>query len=269
MKKTILALSLAALSVPALAQGKKPEPEYTISGNFGLTSDYRFRGISQSNGKPAIQGGIDFAHKSGFYLGNWNSSISEWAAGGSSGIEMDFYGGYKTDLLGVALDFGAIQYYYPNGNSPLNYNYGGTTKNVFDTREAYVGLGYGPFSLKTSYTFSDNYFGLGKTGDRTVTTDAKGTLYYDLSFVYEVATKTNIKAHVGMLDIASPVAGGTKSITDSSIGITYDLDGWVFGVTAFSTNGLKSAAQSWFTSTDGRNKKLYSNGAAVSLTKTF
>ncbi|MFN5792864.1 MAG: TorF family putative porin, partial [Burkholderiales bacterium] len=70
MKKTLVALSLAAMTLPALAQDKKaPEPDYTITGNFGLFSDYRFRGISQTDKKMAAQGGFDFAHKSGVYLG--------------------------------------------------------------------------------------------------------------------------------------------------------------------------------------------------------
>jgi uncharacterized protein (TIGR02001 family) len=267
MKKTILALSLAALSVPALAQGKKPEPEYTISGNFGLTSDYRFRGISQSNRKAAVQGGIDFAHKSGLYLGNWNSSISEWAAGESSGIEMDFYGGFKTELMGVALDFGAIHYNYPNGNAPNTAN-GSTSKNNFNTTEGYFGFGYGPVSLKTSYTTTSHYFGLGKSADTTLTTDAKGTMYYDLSFAKEIAPKLTVKLHYGLLDLKKPV-GTLKEITDSSIGIAYDLDGWVLGLTAFNTSGTNAAAKAWFTSGDGRNTKLYSSGAAITLSKTF
>jgi uncharacterized protein (TIGR02001 family) len=203
------------------------------------------------------------------YLGNWNSSISEWAAGESSGIEMDFYGGYKTTLGGLGLDLGAIHYNYPNGNAPTSGNSSAGTKNIFNTTEYYFGLGYGPVSLKTSYTATSTYFGLGKNGDTTVTTDAKGTFYYDLTFAQEIAPKLTVKAHVGMLDIAKPISGGTKSITDSSIGASYDLDGWIIGVTAFSTSGLKSAAQTWFTSGDGRNTKLYTSGAAISLTKTF
>ena len=84
--KTALMLSTLALSGAVLAQGKAPEPDYTLSFNAGVVSDYRYRGISQTRLKPAVQVGADFAHKSGFYLGTWASSI-KWikdAEGGAS-----------------------------------------------------------------------------------------------------------------------------------------------------------------------------------------
>ncbi|WVN41834.1 TorF family putative porin [beta proteobacterium MWH-UniP1] len=265
MKKTLVALSLAALTAPALAQDKKaPEPDYTISGNFGLTSDYRFRGISQSNKKPAIQGGIDFAHKSGLYLGNWNSSVSEWAANDSAGIEQDLYGGYKFEAMGISFDLGAIYYYYPGARKSDT-----ESKNVFNTREAYIGAGYGPISLKVSRTLGDQYFGLGKTpADISLTTDAKGTMYYDLSFSREIASKLMLKAHVGLTDLANKTAG-TKDFTDYSIGVAYDLEGWVIGLTAYNTSSMSADTKAWYTSTDNRSKKLYDSGAAISITKAF
>jgi uncharacterized protein (TIGR02001 family) len=267
MKKTILALSLAALSVPALAQGKKPEPEYTISGNFGLTSDYRFRGISQSDKKPAIQGGIDFAHKSGLYAGNWNSSVSDFASPRGSGIEMDFYGGYKAEVMGIGLDLGTIYYYYPGAQTGA-----ANFKNPVNTHEVYIGLGWGPLSLKTSYTLSDRYFGLGKDADttlqRSANSSAKGTLYYDLSFSKEVAPSLTLKAHAGFLDLNDKEAG-LDYIQDFSVGLAYDMSGWVIGLNYYGTSGLSADAKAFFTTLDGRNSLLYRNGAAVSLTKTF
>lgn len=267
MKKTIIALSLAAMSLPALAQDKKaPAPDYTISGNFGLTTDYRFRGISQSNRNPAVQGGIDFAHKSGFYLGNWNSSVSEWAASpDGSGIEMDLYGGFKTELAGIGLDFGAIYYYYPGARVG-----GGDSTNIYNTKELYIGGSYGPFSLKVSRVMGDYYFGAGKTPAGTsLTTDAKGTLYYDLSYASEIAAKTTLKVHVGRIDLANKTASTGKDWTDYSVGIFYDLDGWILGLTAYNTSGMNDTAKGVFTSADERNKKLYNSGAALSVTKAF
>jgi hypothetical protein len=99
-----IAAAFAALSGNALAQtaapaaapaaAKAPEPDYTLSGNLGIFSDYRFRGVSQTNKLPAIQGGVDLALKNGLYLGNWNSNVDSKMYNGAS-IEMDFYGGYK------------------------------------------------------------------------------------------------------------------------------------------------------------------------------
>ena len=81
---------------------------------MAIVSDYRFRGISQTYDGPAIQGGFDYAHASGIYLGNWNSNVARRRCSrGGSGIEMDFYGGWKKSLRRHRLDVGAIYYYYP------------------------------------------------------------------------------------------------------------------------------------------------------------
>jgi uncharacterized protein (TIGR02001 family) len=98
--KSAVLLSTLALSASAFAQTKAPEPDYTLSFNAGVVTDYRYRGISQTRLKPAVQGGLDFAHKSGFYLGAWASTI-KWIedSGGPDGkVELDLYGGYKGEL---------------------------------------------------------------------------------------------------------------------------------------------------------------------------
>jgi uncharacterized protein (TIGR02001 family) len=99
--KTTLLVSALALSGAAFAQTKAPEPDYTLSYNVGAVTEYRYRGISQSGKKPALQGGVDFAHKSGLYLGAWGSTITwikDSAAAPASAkgpLEVDLYGGYK------------------------------------------------------------------------------------------------------------------------------------------------------------------------------
>src|SRR3954466_9382063 len=112
-KKMVLAA--LALSGAAFAQTKPPEPDYTLSYNVGVVRDYRYSGISQSRLKPALQGGSDFAHKSGFYLGTWGSTI-KWIkdAGASKGsFELDLYGGYKGEVAkGIGFDVGYLRYQY-------------------------------------------------------------------------------------------------------------------------------------------------------------
>lgn len=267
MKKTVVALSLAAMTLPALAQQKAAEPEYTIAGNFGLTSDYRFRGASQSNKDPAVQGGIDFAHKSGIYLGSWNSSVGEWASPFGSGIEMDLYGGYKTEIGGVGVDIGGIYYYYPGAQFAA-----ADTKNHVNTSELYLGLAYGPVAFKMSRTMSEYYFGIGPKSTAagsglltTNTSEAKGTMYYDLSFATEIAPKTSVKLRGGMLKLNDSVDG---SIKDYSVGLAYDLEGWMLGLNYYSMS-LSASQKAWFTSTDSQGTKLYDNGFALSVTKTF
>ena len=115
--KTYLTLSAIALAAAAtlssgtvLAQAAAPAatPDFVVTGNFGITSDYRFRGISQNDLDPAFQGGFDVAHSSGLYIGTWGSNVSSWAAGPttSTKLEIDLYGGYKTEVAGVGVDVG-------------------------------------------------------------------------------------------------------------------------------------------------------------------
>jgi uncharacterized protein (TIGR02001 family) len=138
---------------PAAAPAKE-EPDYTLTGNVGLFSQYVFRGISQTNEKPAVQGGFDWAHKSGVYLGTWASNIS-WVSDGTSGnpsgftasapIEWDFYGGYKGSLpADFGYDIGVLYYWYP-GTYPPGYV-------VPNTTESYGALTWKSASLKYSWS---------------------------------------------------------------------------------------------------------------------
>ncbi|MFM1869443.1 MAG: hypothetical protein RLY99_187, partial [Pseudomonadota bacterium] len=106
--KTYLTLSAIALAAAAtlssgavMAADPAPAatPDFVVTGNFGITSDYRFRGISQNDLDPAFQGGFDVAHSSGLYVGTWGSNVSVWAANPGT-LELDLYGGYKTELSG-------------------------------------------------------------------------------------------------------------------------------------------------------------------------
>jgi len=277
MKKTLIAMALASLTLPALAQQKAPEPDYTISGNFGVFSDYRYRGISQTRLGPTVQGGVDFAHKSGFYLGNWNSNVSSVQLNGGSGGEMDFYGGYKTSVGSVGVDIGTLYYYYPGATITTSASNSAKLDN-YDTQEIYLGLSFGPVSLKTSYSLTD-YFGLNARTDEILgatakaTGDTKGTIYYDLSVSHEIFPKTVISAHAGRTEYKTWT---NYSYSDYRIGISRDFDGWVIGLNYY-TNSMNAATKSFNTNntvlhgTAGSlaEKKLYKSAAVISLTKTF
>jgi len=133
MRKTVIAAALgAAAALPGLAsaQTAAPQSPHTLTGNMTIVSDYRFRGISQTFGQPAIQGGIDYSHASGFYAGNWNSNVSGLSFNNGGGIEMDFYGGFKKAFGDFGFDVGVLQYYYPAATA-------GATGVKYDTLEAY------------------------------------------------------------------------------------------------------------------------------------
>ena len=131
---------------------------------MALTSDYRFRGLSQTGKKPAIQGGLDYSHESGVYLGTWLSSVSGNQYPSGSGLEMDFYGGYKFEVAkDVGLDLGLIHVYYPGVSmtaaTPFSVSVPGTTAKA-DTTEIYAGLTYQWFSIKYNRTIGSSLFGI-------------------------------------------------------------------------------------------------------------
>ena len=248
MRKTILAASLAsaALAVPQLAAAQAaaapaaPAPSYTLTGNVGLVSDYRFRGISQTFKKPAIQGGIDFAHESGFYLGNWNSNVNEGAGFPAGNIEMDFYGGWKKTWGDWGLDLGAIYYYYPgtdanaaSGTAFVNPKNGKIHTGSVHNTELYIGGSWKWISLKYSHAVSD-YFSL---------PDTKGSHYLDLSGTYDLGNGWGIVGHLGSFKLKNWDVGtdATKgSYTDWKIGVTKDVGGWILGASYVDTNAKGS-----------------------------
>ncbi|KQR55050.1 TorF family putative porin [Acidovorax sp. Leaf160] len=200
-----LALAAVASMLPTLASAQ-------LTGNVALTTNYKFRGQDQDASKskavkPAIQGGLDYAFgDSGFYLGNWNSSV-DWLPGNS--IEMDFYGGYKFKAGDVDLDVGALTYVYP-GNTAGN------------TTELYGAATYGPLTAKYSHTVSKDYFGW--AGAKTSSSRGRNTGYLNLAFAQEVAPKTTLKASVGFTRFASDIKDlGVPNYIDYSLGGAYDF----------------------------------------------
>jgi uncharacterized protein (TIGR02001 family) len=249
--KIVIAAALAATCVPTLA-ADPPKSDWTITGNAGLFSDYRFRGISQTNKKPALQGGIDISHASGFYVGNWNSNVDSAFYNGAN-IEMDFYGGYKLPLGDFTLDLGALYYYYPGSGSIHNVR--------IDNTELYIGGSYGPFSLKYSHAVSD-FFGA---------TDSKNSYYVDGAVTYDLGNGLALLGHVGYQKLKGGARvtemGSTTledSIVDYKLGVTYDLSGWLLGAAYVSTNRDLTGG------TAALSNRNISNGTVVlSVSRTF
>ncbi len=187
MRKTLLAASIAAaFAFPsasyAQASAAAPASPHTFTGNVGLFSSYRFRGIDQTFGKPALQGGIDYSHASGIYLGNWNSNVSSGAGYPGGNLEMDFYGGWKNTWGDWGLDVGALYYYYPGTNagttiafSPANNRTGRVATGRVDNTELYIGGSWKFLSLKYSQAVGD-YFSTPGTKNSTNTMSSSPSL---------------------------------------------------------------------------------------------
>jgi uncharacterized protein (TIGR02001 family) len=255
MKKTLIAVAAFASVLPSLASAQAAAPS-PVTGNLTIVSDYRFRGVSQSYKLPAVQGGIDYSHASGFYLGNWNSSVSGNQYPNGASIEMDFYGGYKFPLgADLTLDVGALYYYYPGAF----YN-GFSGKPNYNNFELYVGGVFGPFSAKFFYAISD-FFGLNET---TGGKSSSGSYYIDLNYATEILPKLTLAAHLGYQSVSNY---SNLTYTDYKIGVTYDYNSWLLGAAFIGTNAEKTP----YTVFDGSGSSKFVAGNTVvfSVGKTF
>lgn len=264
MKKTILAAAIFAASTGVMAQTAAPAapaatPEHTVTGNITVATDYRFRGLSQTFKGPAIQGGFDYAHSSGFYLGNWNSNVATTQFNNGAGIEMDFYGGYKWELVkGVNADVGLLYYYYPGAE------YTGTTQK-YNNGEIYFGLSYDWLSVKYNYGLTD-FFGLNSTTavPGTGTGDSKGSGYLDITANYEFMPKTFVIAHVGRQWVKNYSA---LNYTDYKLGLARDFGVATVGLSYYRANA--TSALYTVTNPNGSSKNIADGSFVLSVSKTF
>lgn len=283
MKNLLLAAAVtSAVAAPsiALAQAPAPSSPHTLTGNMTIASDYRFRGLSQTFGEgfkfgPAIQGGIDYSHASGFYAGNWNSNVSGNTFPNGAGIEMDFYGGYKATFGDFGLDVGTIYYYYPDAKYPA----GGGSFEKAENWELYIGGSWKWFSAKYYYAVTD-YFGLSQNvlqnfvGCNTISSpgcsnlplsgDTKGTQYLTASFNYEIAPKLTLGAGLGYTWVAHYNA---LDYLDYKLGLTYDYNGWMLGAALVGTD----ADETYWYAVNGQGKvrEVGEPTIVLSVSKTF
>jgi uncharacterized protein (TIGR02001 family) len=234
-------LSIGALisisAIAAVAQTKPAEPDYTLAFNAAVTTDYRYRGISQSRLKPAVSAGADFAHKSGLYAGVWGSTI-KWikddgikAGVGSAGsdLELDIYGGYKGNVTkDIGFDVGLLQYVYPSNS------YKKITGASANTTELYGALTMGPVTAKYSHSVS-NLFGFAGTG-----VNSKGSGYLDVTANFDLGNGWSVSPHIGHQKVKN---FSLASYTDYSVAVNKDLgNGFVITGAVVGADSGKDAA---------------------------
>jgi len=278
MRRIFLRLAVAGvLCVSAVVSAQTPAPAdaapspHSFTGNVSLVSDYRFRGISQTYKGPAIQGGFDYSHSSGFYLGNWNSNVASQVYTGGSGIEIDLYGGYKRSFGDFGLDVGYLYYYYPDAE----FQSAGEGRKRFDTQDLYLAGSWRWLSLKYSRAVSD-YCGLGTTqvnggywsnrNDGALLPDrggSEGTVYLDLTANVPLGAKLAMSAHVGTLKVEHY---GELDYTDWKLGVTYNLKGFLLGAAYVDTD----ADDAWYyTGGSEGNKDIGAGTVVVSASRTW
>jgi uncharacterized protein (TIGR02001 family) len=238
-------LALGALSAPAMAEDAPPPAEHpwgTLSANIAFTSDYIFRGFSQTLNKPAVQGGLDWDSGMGIYVGTWGSNI-DFGADGS--MEWDVYGGYKGAIDKFSYDLGVIGYLYPGSPSSANY------------MEAKVALGYdfGFAALSGGFYYSPDW-----TGNL-------GHAYYingGLTVPIPGVEGLSVSGAIGREYYDNPALVDT---TDYNLGASYTLPWFTVDVRWYDTNLPKSACT--VTTLTGATHTVCDSRAVVSVKRTF
>lgn len=217
MKKSLVAMAAALLcsAAPSLSFAEEAAAASPLTFNASITTDYRYRGISQSRLKPALQGGMDFAGPNGLYAGTWLSTI-KWVkdSGGDSNVEWDIYGGWKGEVAaGLTLDVGALGYIYPSNKLAVSAN----------TGEIYGALSYDIYTVKYSHSLT-NLFGFA---------DSKQSGYIEASAAFDLGNGVIVTPHVGHQRVKN---ASDFSYTDYSIGVSKDYNGWVPSLSIVSTD---------------------------------
>lgn len=246
MKKIITSVGLAALAAAALAPVSAYAEDSSLAFNVGVVSDYRYRGISQTRLKPAVQAGVDYSHGA-FYVGAWASTI-KWitdnaAVGGGSvkgSVELDLYGGYKGAITeGLGYDVGFLRYQYV-GNK-LSETAGDLWTNA-NTTEAYGALSFGPATVKFSYALSDLF------GNK----NSDGSYYLEGSAGFDVGAGFTLTPHIGYQKVKNTDAA---TYTDYSLALSKEV-----------VPGLAVSLTGYLTDAD---KVFYSPGAAYTGSYKF
>ncbi len=270
-KRNWLTVLLAAGSMGLV---NAAEPESALTYNIGVVNNYLYRGISQTRGEPAVQGGVDYADKSGFYVGAWASSIKwiedySYTSPGTKGswasttgtTELDIYGGYKFDLSpGTTLDVGYLRYEYLGNNLQNNPSYSNAS-----TDEIYVGMSTPLFNVKFSYALSNLF---GQASQPTAGLNAKGATYTEFSREFDLGSGFKLTPKAGMTSMNSNVKdanGGSTSYNDYSLTLSKELqEGLVLSVGYSGTNANKNYYVS-----NNNGKYLGDQAAVVGLKYNF
>jgi uncharacterized protein (TIGR02001 family) len=283
MRKSLITTAvLGALAAPSFvfAADAAPAPDLTVTYNVGLYSQYIFRGLTQTNRKPALQGGVDLTHSSGLYLGAWGSNISWLTDGTGEGetkyyksggsLELDIYGGYRyTFGSGLGVDIGALQYYYPGTRD--------TAQPKANTTEVYGAINYGWVQAKFSSVVSDAAWGFGKSATAG-TAKASGTYYAELNATIpigdliggDIMSGVTGIAHIGRQDFDAGPINDPASYTDYKLGLQKAFaNGLNVGGYWTDTNNKYIPEDNTFTTWKYAGKNIGDSTGTVYIQKTF
>ena len=255
--KLLTAAVAGAFALPGAVMAEEAASPHTITGNVGFVSDYSFRGLSQTLEEPAIQGGFDYAHASGLYLGTWGSNVSS-ALFGPANMEWDFYGGWAKTFGDFGINVGLLYYFYPGGEPAPGEKY--------DTTEVYLGGSWKWLSAKASYALSDFFGGNENTFPGAFSSGSDGSIYLELNATFPITDAFSVSAHVGQQTVEGTASGVDLDYTDFKVGVNYLWSGFNFGVAYKDTD----AEEANYTYAKGSESVFIGDAAViVSVSKTF
>lgn len=244
-KITSLALAVVLPAMAATAYGEEAPAAaaaspYTLTANVYGVTDYYFRGITQTWHKPAIQGGADFVHSSGWYAGVWGSNVSANQYPGGS-LEFDYYGGYNgkfNDDWGWTV--GGHGYVYPGADFNKNFKATAATPGAsFNTFEWNAGLSYKWLSVKYSRVTTD-WFGVNTNSGYD--SNSKGSNYLEFNAAYEFIPSWTANLHAAHTNVNTTLGGKSLDYNDYLIGVTKSFAGGWAASLAYAKAAYKDAS---------------------------
>ena len=275
----LCAMPVFAADAPAAPAAPVAAAAPAVTGSFGFVSDYVFNGISQSFRSPALQGGFDYNHASGLYVGTWASNISgnQYT---NANMEWDIYGGYKGKVSDdLSYDVGLMTVTYPAGKTadPTTAVY-----KRWDTAEVVAGATWKSLNVKLTYTLTD-WYGINNggyapqlwnangtlgapTADNPTKTDlgSTGSTYVELNYTYEVSDSLKVIAHIGNQKVAN---FSKLDYTDYKLAVSKSYEGFDFGLAFTTTNATDNNL--YHVKANGDDKVLSGNIIAASVSHAF
>lgn len=209
-----------ALALPFAAQAQdESESDWEFSGELTITSDYVWRGVSQTDENPAVQPGFEAAHSSGFYAGAWASNVDFDTPGDGIDVEVDIYAGWSFDLSdAVNMDLSVTRYLYPGANSGFNIDYN---------------------EYAASFTFVETYYATISYADDMVNSNVE-SVYLQFGGDWELGESGwGLSAAIGRFDFDS----GIGDYTDFLLGVNRSFGPANVALTYTGTSGFDAGVQ--------------------------
>ncbi|MBS0400857.1 MAG: hypothetical protein JSS18_00015 [Proteobacteria bacterium] len=248
-----------------------------VSANLNLVSDYRFRGIDQTWGRPALQGGVDWAGFGGWYAGLWASNVSRRSYPGG-GVEIDLYAGFNGSFGdGGSFTAGVYGYLYPGANlrdadcpsAAFAPPCGALPSQRWNTLELNAGIGWHWLAYKLSVSVTDYFGAMARVGYSGGT---RGTLYHDLSATAPLRDRLNLILHAGWTDIRATLNGWDPSYADWRAALALSLDGgWngSIGVVGASNDRFFRPPTGGLSLTDDATRALNRTAVVLQVGRSF